>query len=178
MKNWILVLVFGIVSLSSVQAEGDKSLFAGTSLPIGRPEWLLPVTKEAHAKRFPGRRYPGNYHESKDGKLTFYSELDRDSEGKTIEAIHQSNIRFQQESFSDILTWNRKDLVTIGGKPFSLLDFNIKDPDGEKELTFRMIVLDTLVNGKISHTIVTVYDQNAEKAYVGNLYKWLQQEKR
>ena len=177
MKNILLAAILGVVSMTSVHAEDDKIPFAGEAIILDRPAWLFSVNKLNYSKKYSGRRYPANYHESKDGKLIFCSELDRDSEGKDIEAIHKASVSFQEESFSDVLTWNKKGIIPISGKKFSLLDLNIKDPEGDKDFTFRMIVLDTVVNGKVSHTIIVIHDEAAEKAYVEKLYKWIQQEK-
>lgn len=137
------------------------------------PDWLPSVSAERYSKLHPGKRYPENYHETKDGKLSFYSEIDRPSEKKTILDIHTESVALQNEMFADVLSWNRKGIVNVAGKEFSLLDYNVKDPDGDEEFTFRMIVLDGIVDDQISHTVITIHDKGAENLYVEKLYSWL-----
>jgi len=167
------ITTFAITLFSAPITHAEPLALAGGIISLEKPEWLAAISSEQYAKLHPRKRHPQNYHETKDGKFSFYSELDRSAENKTVSDLHQEAVALQNEMLEGTIRWNRKEVVTIAGKAFSLLDFNIKDPDGDEEFTFRMIVLDGLVNNQVSHTIVTIHDQPAEKLYVEKYYAWL-----
>lgn len=167
------IVLIAIALLAASITHADTLTFAGGILSLETSDWLHSISREQYSKLHPKKRYPQSYHETKDGKVSLYSELDRASQNKTIADIHKEAVELQNQLFEDTLSWNRKDIVTISGKEFSLLDFNIKDPDGDEEFTFRMIVIDGIVNDQVSHTVVMIHDKDAEKLYVEKFYSWL-----